>query len=143
MYDSDFQSYLSKKTNIDLAIIKDLFDKHKTDVFDIAMDLLEHHGINDAELGKIWGSYLGFAYVDPNSSIINQEYIDKVGVDFILDNKVMPLYKFGKAVTVTTPNPKNPYIQDKLEKKLGELVSLVFCFPFDIDICVQRNRLKK
>lgn len=142
MYDADFQNYLSEKTGIDLTIIESLFEKHKLDVFDVALELLEHHGISDTELGKIWGSYMGFAYVDPNSSIVKHDYIEKVGVDFILENKAMPLYKFGKAVTVTTSNPTNPYIQDKLEKRLNELVSFVFCFPFDIDIYIQRNRLK-
>jgi len=141
MYDLKFQNYLSENTGVDIYTIGSLFDKHKNDVFAVALELIEHHGISDSQLGKLWGSYLGFAYVDPNSSIVNREYVDKVGVEFILDNSVMPLYKFGKAVT--TSNPKNLFVQDKLEKRLGELVSFVFCFPFDIDICIQRIGLKK
>ena len=137
MYDNDFQEYLSEKLNIDYLLINELFEKSGTDVFNVAFELIENYSVDEATLGKIWASYLGFAYVDPNSSIVNQEYIQKIGVDFIQEHNVLPLYKFGKAVTVTTSNPTNPFIQDKLEKNLGELVSFVFCFPFDIEIYVK------
>jgi len=141
-YNLDFQYYLSEKTDIDLEIITKLFEK-EIDVFKIALTIIEEYGIDEKTLGKIWGNYLGFAYVDPNASIVNQEYTNKVGIDFILENKALPLYKFGKAVTVATPNPTNPFIQDKMEKKLGELVSFVFCFPFDIEIYIQFLNFKK
>lgn len=143
MYDFDFQIYLSEKTGVEFAIIKNLFEENKVNVFEVALKLIEDYQIEENELGKIWGSYLGYAYVDPSSSIVNQEYINKVGDEFILKNNALPLYKFGKAVTVTTSYPTNPFIQDKMEKKLNELVSFVFCFPFDIEIYVQRNKLKK
>ncbi len=132
MQDLEFQKYLSKKTDIELAIIKDLFENAREGEFDVALKLIEVYGIDKATLGKLWGSYIGFAYVDPNMSIVNPELIKKVGADFILKNRALPLYKFGRAVTVSTCNPTNPFIQDKLEKKLEDLVSFVFCFPFDI-----------
>lgn len=141
MKNKDLEDYLLERIDIDPQILTDLFEQEKIDIFNVALKLIEKHGIDENELGKAWGSYLGFAYVDPCSSIVNKEYINKAGVEFILENKALPLYKFGRAVTVSTSNPKNPYLQDKLEKKLDEIVSLVFCFPFDIEIYLQMNRL--
>lgn len=142
MYNTDFQIYLAEKINISIDVITELFSKYSNDVFKAAFVLIEKYGVDEKELGKIWGSYLGYAYVDPNKSIVKPEYIQKVGVQYILENKAIPLYKFGKAVTVSTSNPTNPYLQDKMEKKLDEIVSFVFCFPFDIEIYLQMNNLK-
>lgn len=141
MYNSDFAEYLSDKTGIDFIILDELYEK-KTNVFDIATTLINLYGVDRNKLGKIWGDYIGFAYVDPNSTIVKEEYIQKLGVDFIMKNKVLPMYKFGKAVTVSTYDPLNPFLQDKLEKKLDEIVSLVFCFPFDIENYIKLNNLK-
>jgi type IV pilus assembly protein PilB len=142
MYNSDFKIYLSDQTELDFELISELFEKNEN-VFDVAFKLIEDYGIDTKFLGKIWGDYIGFAYVDPNSTIINQEYLQKVGIDFIKENNAIPMYKFGKAITVSTSNPQNPYIQDMLEKKLGEIVSFVFCFPFDIEIYLKLNNLKQ
>lgn len=141
MYNSDFKKYLANHTRVDFSIIDELFSK-KTDIFAIAYDLINIHGVDSEKLGKAWGDYLGFAYVDPNKSIVNKEYVQKIGIDFIRINKAIPLYKFGKAVTVSTAYPDNSVIQSQMAKKLGELVSFVFCFPFDIKDYLQLNNLK-
>lgn len=141
MYNSDFKEYLSNKTGVDFLVIGELFERIPN-VFDIAQTLINLYGIDRDKLGKIWGDYLGFAYVDPNTTIVNMEYVNKVGIDFVKKNKVIPLYKFGRAVTVSTSDPTNPFMQDRLEKMLDEIVSLVFCFPFDIDKYLQTHNLK-
>lgn len=141
MYNLEFKDYLADKTGIDFVVIDELFNIY-ADVFDVAYSLIENHGVDSKKMGKIWGDYLGFAYVDPSSSIVNKEYINKIGINFIKTNSVLPLYKFGKAVTVSTSDPSNPYILDKVEKRLGELVSFVFCFPFDIDTYLSLNNLR-
>lgn len=141
MYDSEFENYLAEKTGVDLLEISDLFEQFDKDVFQVAKVLINLREFDKAELGKIWASYMGFAYVDPNTSIVNEEFLQKAGVPFIMENKVIPLYKFGRAVTVATSNPINPFIQDKVEKKLGEIVSFVFCFPFDIENFLRKKRL--
>lgn len=141
MYELDFKTSLSIQTGVDLRIIEELFKKHFK-VFDIALALIEKHNVDSEKLGKFWGDYLGFAYVDPNKCIVNQDYVKKVGINFIEINKVLPLYKFGKAVTVCTSNPTNPSIIELTQKKLEELVSPVFCFPFDIKTYLQSNNLK-
>jgi len=141
MYNEDFKSYLANTTGVSIIILEDLFKKH-FNIFDIALILIEQHGVDKEKLGRIWGDYLGFAYVDPNKSIVNKDYIKKVGLSFIEMNKILPLYKLGKAVTFCTSNPTNPTIVAHTQKKLGELVSLVFCFPFDIKTYLQRENIK-
>lgn len=142
MYDLEFQTYLSDKINIDSSIIRSLFEGVNNDEFKVAWYLINDYKINKDELGRILGDYMGFAYVDPSSCIINAEYIKKIGTDFILENRALPMYKFGRAVTVSTSNPQSPFLQDKLEKKLEEIVSLVFCFPFDIENYLKSNSIK-
>lgn len=141
MYKSDFKDYLSEQTGVSSAIINELFNKHYK-IFDVASALIENHRVDSKKLGKIWGDYLGFAYVDPNTSIANQEYVDKIGISFIDINKALPLYKFGKAVTVCTSDPTNVDLKNKIQTRLGELVSFVFCFPFDIKNYLQSKKLK-
>lgn len=142
MYNEKFQIYLSEKTKIDFKIIKSLFIKYAEDIFNVVLVLNSDYGISKAELGKLWGSYIGYAYVDPNSSIANPEFLEKAGVKFILETQALPLYKFGKAVTVTTSDPLNPFLQAKMEKRLEEIVSLVFCFPFDIENYLVTHNIK-
>ena len=141
MYDYNFKTCLAGSTGIDIDTINELFQKH-FNVFEIALILIEQYDVDKDKLGRLWGDYLGFAYVDPNKSIVNQEYIKKIGLSFIEMNKILPLYKLGKAVTFCTSNPTNPSIVEHTQKKLGELVSLVFCFPFDIKTYLQANKLK-
>lgn len=143
MYGEDFKDYLSKQTGVDFKIIDELFKKVPFNIFDVAIALIDKYGVNSEKLGRLWGDYLGFAYVNPNKSIVNNDYIEKMGISFIEINKLLPLYKLGKAVTCCTSNPTNPSIELHTQKKLGELVSLVFCFPFDIKTFIKNNNLKK
>lgn len=140
MYGKDFSKYISEKIGVSFIIVDGLF-KQNFNVFEAAQILIEKHGVNKETLGRAWGDYLGFAYVDPNKSIVNQEYINKVGISFIEMNKILPLYKLGKAVTFCTSNPTNPSIVEHTQRKLGELVSLVFCFPFDIKTYLKEKKL--
>ena len=141
MYGEDFRNYISEKTCVSFQIVDELFSQHYN-LFEAAQILIEQYGVDKEMLGRAWGDYLGFAYVDPNKSIVNQDYIKKIGISFIEMNKILPLYKLGKAVTFCTPNPTNPSIVEHTQKKLGELVSLVFCFPFDIKTYLINNHLK-
>jgi hypothetical protein len=141
MNEDKFKDYLIEKLDVEPNVLEELFAK-EVDVFKIAFELIEKHGIDEKKLGKIWGDYLGFAYVDPNSSIVNKDFVNMLGAAFVRENNALPLYKFGKAVTVCTSNPQNPFIQNKMEKKLNEIVSFVFCFPFDIEIYLQFNNIK-
>lgn len=142
MYKSDFSEYLSKHIGISPAILSYLIEKNPN-IFKVAQLLIEEYGVDKEKLGRAWGNYIGYAYVDPNKSIVNQEYIEKIGISFIQMNKILPLYKLGKAVTFCTSHPDNPAIEAHTQKKLGELVSLVFCFPFDIKEYLEKNQLNK
>lgn len=142
MYNSDFKDYLARNLNMDIKILDGMFNRVPFKIFDVATELVEKHRVDKETLGRLWGDYLGYAYVDPNKSIVNQEYIQKIGVSFIEINKILPLYKLGKAVTLCTAHPENSSITEHTQRKLGELVSLVFCFPSDIKTYLQINKIK-
>lgn len=142
MYDPKFKDYLARNTGIHITILNELFNRVPFNVFNVALELIEKYHVDKEQLGRLWGDYLGYAYVDPNKSIVNQEYIKKIGISFIEMNKILPLYKLGKAVTLCTSHPENKSIIDHTQRRLGELVSLVFCFPFDIKTYLQANKLK-
>lgn len=142
MYDYKFKDYLARNINVDARILDELFRRVPFKVFDVASELIENYGVDKETLGRVWGDYLGYAYVDPNKSIVNHDYIQKIGLNFIEINKILPLYKLGKAVTMCTSHPENESIVGHTQRKLGELVSLVFCFPFDIKTYLQTNKLR-
>lgn len=142
MYDANFKNYLARNTGINIKILDELFNRVPFKIFDVALELIEKHGVNKEALGRLWGDYIGYAYVDPNKSIVNQEYIEKIGISFIEINKILPLYKLGKAVTLCTSHPEKESVVGHTQRKLGELVSLVFCFPFDIKNYLLANKLK-
>lgn len=143
MYDSNFKSYLARTTGVNSRILDELFSKVPFNVFDVALALVENYGVDKEKLGRIWGDYIGFAYVDPSKSIVNQEYIHKIGISFIEMNKILPLYQLGQAVTLCTSHPENQSIVAHTQRKLGEKVSLVFCFPFDIKNYLKDKKLVK
>lgn len=142
MYDASFKDYLARNTGVNPKILDELFNRVPLKIFDVATELIENHGVDKEMLGRLWGDYLGYAYVDPNKSIVNQEYIQKIGINFIEINKILPLYKLGKAVTLCTSHPDNQSVVEHTQRKLGELVSLVFCFPSDIKAYLQSSKLK-
>lgn len=143
MYDSNFKGYLQRCTGININILDELFNKVPFNVFDVASALIENYHVDKEQLGRIWGDYIGFAYVDPNKSIVNQEYIQKIGISFIEINKILPLYQLGKAITLCTSHPENRSLVEHAQRKLGERVSLVFCFPFDIKMYLKEKKLIK
>ena len=72
MFSNKFRKYLSEKTGIDELILDELY-YDSSDIFNIAMNLIEKYNIDRTELGRLWGDFLGYAYVDPNTTIINMD----------------------------------------------------------------------
>lgn len=140
--DKKFVKYLAEQTGIPEVKIQDLVNQGFDD-FQIAAILIGKHHVKKEDLGRSWGAYIGYTYVDPLDSMTNIEYIKKAGLDFILARKSLPLYKLGKAVTVAMTDPQNPFLQGKVEDKLGEVISAVFCFPFDIENYILTHSIAK
>src|SRR5574344_1887204 len=81
----DFKNYIASKTELDSEVIDELF-KNYDDEFQIARILEDRYGFKKDFLGKIWGDYLGFAYVEPRNSIVNKSYLKEVGKGFLRAN---------------------------------------------------------
>lgn len=138
MNTAKFKYYLAEKANLDLLKVEKYYKKYKKP-FLVAKKIIECENVIPHKIGEIYATYLGLAYVNPNESVVDKQYLETLGLGYVIEAKVLPLYKFGKAVTVATCYPQNVYLQDRLEKKLKELVSFVFCFPHDIDFYISQH----
>ena len=98
----EFLNYLQKRLNFEPFVLRDLV------------------------------KYLGFAYVDINNVIFDPQFMKSIPKDYLKMQVVLPLYKFGPAITVATARPTNPFLQNNIEKQLHSVISLVFSFPQDI-----------
>ena len=114
----------------DLTMIQNKNDNH---AFRVLLALVKI-GIADKHLlGRIWGDSIDVAYVNLEKYLVDKDIARKIPQEFAKEHKVVALYKFGEAITVAVQNPKNFYLQDRLEDIFGVKVSMVFAFPDDID----------
>ena len=56
---------------------------------------------------RIWSTHIGFAYVDPVSTIISSDAIASLPIEIARKGNVMPLYEIEGALTVAMPDPQN------------------------------------
>jgi len=106
----------------------------------------EHHGapvsVLDAmvqenqaiknKVGRLWGDYIGFAYVDTDKSLMDPQLIEELPEEYAKRNNILPLYSFGSVVTVATPDPGDRAALSGAENFLDTFVSPVFAFPSEI-----------
>ena len=126
----EFANYLSKKLGLDPAILKKML-KRQT-IFEVVEILISKHHIEKEKIGRIFSEYIGYTYVDVNDVIFDPQYMKLISKEYLKSKSVLPLFKFGTAITVATSNPTNPYLQNNIEKQLNSIISLVFSFPSDI-----------
>ena len=71
--------------------------------------------------------------------IFDPQYMKSIPKEYLKMQVVLPLYKFGPAITVATARPTNPYLQNNIEKQLHSVISLVFSFPSDIINYIEKH----
>ncbi len=133
----EFLNYLQKRLNFEPFVLRDLVKDHS--IFETAEILVKNYNVDKDKLGQIFAGYLGFAYVDINNVIFDPQFMKSIPKDYLKMQVVLPLYKFGPAITVATARPNNPFLQNNIEKQLHSVISLVFSFPQDIINYIEEN----
>jgi type IV pilus assembly protein PilB len=56
----------------------------------------------------LWGNSIGIAYVDPISSLISEEAIEKIPHEIASKTRSIPIYVLDGVTTVAMPSPTTP-----------------------------------
>ena len=133
----EFLNYLQKKLDLEPFLLRDLMKEHS--IFEVVDILVSNYNIDKEKIGQIFGGYIGYAYVDINNVIFDPQYMKSIPKEYLKMQVVLPLYKFGPAITVATARPTNPYLQNNIEKQLHSVISLIFSFPRDIINYIEKH----
>ena len=105
------------------------------------LDLIEYlieEGLVSKEVGcRVWSDRIGFAYVDPLSTIISDEAISSVPIEIARKGNVMPLYEIESALTVSMPDPTNEALISRLAAITGKDISPVFCLTSEVQHAIE------
>jgi type IV pilus assembly protein PilB len=116
---------------------KNLEEKTENDHFRLLLYLKEGGVAPKTVLGRLWGDSLGYAYVDLVKTFFQQEAVSLIPREYAVKYNVIPIYKFGNAVTVATSKPQNSDLIKSLSMVAKIDISPVFSFPGDIEDAVK------
>src|SRR5437867_9887991 len=106
------------------------------DAIEFAQLVVQYGYVDRDTAGEIIAAEMGRTYVNLGTTLFQDEILIKVPVEFAKANGVMPLYKFGEAITVAMADPCDAKILGALELFLAGPVSPVFSFPDEIESAV-------
>lgn len=114
-----------------------LLEKFEGNALSILVHLISEGSAKKDELCKLWGDSLGFAHVNLDKTLFQQDAVQKIPEKFARRHNMIAIYKFGESITVATSDPGNNFIQKELARLIGCPVSLVFAFPYDIEDAIE------
>jgi len=134
-------------------IVRDALEQHHVaisqEIYDLALqyggegslELIEYlieEGIIPKDVGcRIWSTDIGFAYVDPVSTIISRDAIASLPIEIARKGNVMPLYEIEGALTVAMPDPQNEALIERLGAITNKKISPVFCLTREVQDAVE------
>lgn len=112
--------------------VNSLVKKYKNDDFAILLHLVNKAPESTDKLGRLWGDSLGVAHVNLQKTIFQNYVLQQIPENVARSFKIIPLYKFGEAITIATHDPLNQSIISKVESIIHTPISAVFSFPSEI-----------
>jgi type IV pilus assembly protein PilB len=112
--------------------IRELLVQHPSSI-DLVNSVIDLKLLPKDEACRIWADGLGVAYVDPFSSVITEEAINKIPVEIAKKVKCIGLYIFAGTLTVAMASPED----GDLIRRIGLIAQLpispVFSLPREIE----------
>lgn len=94
--------------------------------------LIEANLIPKSIACQLWGDSIEITYVDPMSSIVEPEAVNKIPEEIARKNLVLGLYEIDSVMTIAAANPLNQNLLKRLEAGVKVKLSPVFSLPSDI-----------
>ncbi len=130
--DEDFINVLVTRRFVTQAEATALRAKFKGDLFAMVLHIAETKPERKGELGRFWGDRLGVAFLDLTKTLVQYRLLERLPEEFARNNLLMPVYEFGGAITVVTPNPLDTAVIAQAEFYFDTFVSPAFGYPDQI-----------
>lgn len=137
MKNPEFLNLLISKKILEKVDTEKLLMKYNGDAYAVLKHLVGGQVARKNSLGSLWGDSLGFAYVDLTKTLFQQEAIKKLPEKFAKENKLIPIYEIGSAVTIAAVNPADTVIIKEAGRLMGIPASPVFSFEDDIEYAIE------
>lgn len=90
-------------------------------------------GVSDKAILKGKARLYGFEFKEINPEEVSKEAFDKLGMEFIKTNRLLPLSIENNTMVVATSKPTNVFIIDDVKRKTDMNVVVMVCTDADID----------
>jgi type IV pilus assembly protein PilB len=108
-------------------------EENKGDTSRILAYLIKKGVVQHAEMGKLWGDFIGFPYVDLSKTIFEHKIVEMLPDRFARKHTIILMYQFGDAITVAMEDPGNALVVEEVERITKSQISPVFAFPEEIE----------
>jgi type IV pilus assembly protein PilB len=108
-----------------------------TDLFGFIVELARDFPVQRRDIGQIWGSFTGKAYVVLETSVIDEQAVEKLPRELAEKWQVVPTYEIDGVITMVTPHPDDLELESDIMNRLGIVPSLVFGFPDEVSDMIE------
>lgn len=122
---------IDKKLSMERIVFPELKKAHDN-ALAVLESLCEKEPSKKNNLCKAWGDSVGYAYINMEKTLFQNEVIQLLTQPFCRDNLLIPLYNMGDHLTVAMCNPSDTIALKKTEKLVNCGISPVFSLPSDI-----------
>ena len=114
------------------AKLESLAVRHENPL-DLLQALIDQKHLLKEDACRLWGDYLGIAYVDVLASSITVQAVKQIPLEIARKARAIGLYVIDGVLTVAMATPEDAKLVHRLEQIAGIAISPVFCLPCEID----------
>ncbi len=114
------------------AKLESLAAKHE-EPLELLQALIDQRILLKEDACRLWGDYLGIAYVDVLASGITVDAVKQIPLEIARKVRAIGLYQIDGVLTVALATPENAKLVHRLEQITGLPISPVFCLPCEIE----------
>lgn len=114
-------------------ILDRLIGAHGDGTLDLLQAVITEHLLPKDIACNLWGEALGIAWVDPITSLISEEALEKVPSEIARKVQGIPIYVIDNVVTIAMADPTDTEMIRRISQIAQCPMSAVFSLPADID----------
>ncbi|HUG10349.1 MAG TPA: GspE/PulE family protein [Opitutaceae bacterium] len=113
-------------------ILDRLITEHGDGSLDLLQAVIAEHLLPKDIACSLWGESLGIAWVDPITSLISEEALDKLPAEIARKVQGIPIYVIDNVVTIAMADPTDSEMIRRVSQIAQCPISAVFSLPTDI-----------